>query len=262
MASVSRTVKDHIPKSMRAGSVTIRRRLYARSSPRRLAEFNQERVVFRHIDHLGLLEPARDGRILEIGPKHGLDSRLLASLAPSELVLLDLPQKREIVATWLPEVQSMGNVRYVEDNLLYATDTDLEALGAFDLVWCLGVLYHNAEQLRLVRRLLDRCAVGGRVVIESATTRGRRLRGRNVVEVHWPRAYRRVSTITHLPSRRAIATWMEMVGFVDVRVLDVYSHRLAAHRAVLTGVRPKTSSDYVSYSTDANRRPYRAGRAS
>ena len=36
----------------------------------------------------------RGARVLEIGPKDGLDSARLAALEPRELVLLDLPEKR------------------------------------------------------------------------------------------------------------------------------------------------------------------------
>jgi len=37
----------------------------------------------------------------------------------------------------------------------------LEAIGSFDLIWCLGVLCHNVEQLRLLKRLFDPSNVGG-----------------------------------------------------------------------------------------------------
>lgn len=154
-------------------------------------------------------------RILEIGPKDGLDSRRLGSLRPSELVLMDLPEKASDVTRWLSELN--GPVRYVEANFNYVSTDELRALGCFDLIWCTGVLYHNAEQLRFLRKLYQRLEPGGHLVLESATLRGRALlRDGPYVEIHYPETYRNTGTITHLPSRGAIKAWLSMVGFRDV----------------------------------------------
>jgi SAM-dependent methyltransferase len=215
-------------------------RLLTRTSTKRRRELGGARLVFEYLRP----ELPRGGRILEVGPKHGLDTRLLATLEPSELVTVDLPEKAGEIASWLPEVPI---ARHVEANVLYLDERERAELGSFDLVWCLGVLYHNAEQLRLLRRLYELTAEGGLVVIESATTRNRILAGRNLVELHWPETYRSVPTITHLPTRRAIASWLEMVGFTDVRVRDVYSRSLGWQRAVLTGRRDSGGSAYAGY---------------
>ena len=208
-------------------------------SARRRREAGGARVVFDALRP----ELPRGARILEIGPKHGLDTRLLATLEPHELVTIDLAEKAEEVASWLSEVPV---ARHAEGNLLYMDERERGELGRFELVWCLGVLYHNAEQLRLLRRLYELTAEGGLVVVESSTTRSRILGRRNVVELHWPETYRSVPTITHLPSRRAIASWLEMVGFGDVRIRDVYSRGLSRQRAVLTGRRARGSA-YAGY---------------
>ena len=215
-------------------------RLLTRTSARRRRELGGARVVFDYL----CSELPRGGRILEIGPKHGLDTRLLATLEPRELVTVDLPEKAGEIASWLPEVPA---ARHVEANVLYLSEQERAELGRFDLVWCLGVLYHNVEQLRLLRRLYELTAESGLVVVESATTRSRILAGRNVVELHWPETYRGVPTITHLPTRRAIAAWLEMAGFADVRIRDVYSRSLRWQRAVLTGRRDSGGSAYAGY---------------
>ena len=209
-------------------------------SRRRRREAGGERVVFEHLRP----ELPHGGRILEIGPKHGLDTRLLAALQPRELITIDLPEKAGEIASWLPDVPA---ARHIEANLLQLDERQRAELGRFELVWCLGVLYHNVEQLRLLRRLYELTAENGMVVVESSTTRNRLLAGRNVVELHWRETYRNVPTITHLPSRRAIASWLEMVGFSDVRIRDVYSRGLGRQRAVLTGRRDPQGTPYAGY---------------
>lgn len=222
------------------GARTLIDRLLARMSSRRRHELGGARVVFEYLHP----ELPRGGRVLEIGPKHGLDTRLLATLEPRELVTVDLPEKTDTIASWLGEVPV---ARHVEANVLYMNERERAELGRFDLVWCLGVLYHNVEQLRLLRRLYELTAESGLVVVESATTRSRVLAGRNAVELHWPKTYRGVPTITHLPARRAIAAWLEMVGFDDVRIRDVYSRSLRWQRAVLTGRRVSGGSAHADY---------------
>lgn len=218
--------------------------------PRRIAEEAGKRVAFDYLQATGFLEGLEGKRILEVGPKHGEDSQLLATLRPHELVLLDLPEKRIMIEQWYPKLSC--NKTYVEGNLLYLTQEERTQLGQFDLVWCLGVLYHNVEQLRLIKRLYDFCNPNGKVVIESATTRNKRLQNLNIVEIHWPNTYRSTSTITHLPSRLAIKSWLEMTGFTDVMIRDAYSKQLSAHRAIVTGIKRPESRGHQYYGDEMN----------
>ena len=57
-------------------------------------------------------------------------------------------------------------------------------VGKFDLIYFTGVLYHNPEQLRFIQKLYDKLNYGGVLVLESATTRKRKLINENVVEIH------------------------------------------------------------------------------
>jgi tRNA (mo5U34)-methyltransferase len=228
---------------------------------RQLAELDGERVAFRWLSEHGYLDDLTGRRILEIGPKHGLDSRLLAGLGAEELVLVDLPEKTPLVGTWLPDLDARQQVRYEEANVLYLSESQREQLDTFDLVWCLGVVYHNLEQLRLLRRLYDLCRDGGRVVVESSTARARPLRQRNVVELHWPEPFNGVPTVTHLPSRLALKSWLEMVGFVDVQICDVYSRGVSRNRALLTGRKVAGNPTFLSYGATGLNPAYHPGDA-
>ena len=84
----------------------------------------------------------------------------------------------------------------------------------------------------------------------------------NVVELHWPRQYRDNRTITHLPSRLAIKSWLEMVGFENVAIEDVYSKHSAMQRTVLSGRKLRESAGYTGYRVETNHQTYLAGNAS
>jgi SAM-dependent methyltransferase len=185
------------------------------------AEAGVERLMYRvHLFHeLQAILDRRPQRILEIGPKDGLDSTRLASLEPDELVMIDLPEKRDMVDEWLVTIPCPH--QYIEGNLMYM---DTTALGTFDLIWCTGVLYHNPEQLRLLRKLFKLLNVGGLLVLESATIRDRRLRDGAYVQIYYPETYRDTGTITHLPSAGAIRAWLAMVGFTQIHESRSYQH--------------------------------------
>lgn len=157
-------------------------------------------------------------RVLEIGPKDGLDSRRLLSLA-DRLTLIDLPRREMDNAAWLKELDP-ARVENISANFMYSEV--VLRLSPFDLVWCAGVLYHNPEQLRMIRRLYDLLVPGGLLVLETATVRSDRLREENVVEILYPpseevrRRQHLSANVTHLPSARAVRSWLEMVGFRDI----------------------------------------------
>ena len=52
------------------------------------------RHLFEELMTLAGKEIFHGSRILEIGPRDGLDSLRLATLEPAELVMVDLPEKR------------------------------------------------------------------------------------------------------------------------------------------------------------------------
>lgn len=190
------------------------------------------------------LHGTKPGRILEIGPKDGQDTRRLLGLEPDTLTLIDLPRMKDHNAEWLRQMDS-SRIHYISANLMYGEVVN--TLGAFDCVWCTGVLYHNPEQLRMIKRLYDLLKPGGVLVLESATIRRWTLRHANCVEILYPpserivKKYHLSKNITHLPSMHAIASWLEMVGFRNIVRSQCHrkvSAALARHRAAFLCVKP------------------------
>jgi len=183
-------------------------------------------------------------RILEIGPKDGNDTRRLLQLKPDVLTLIDLPRMKEVNEKWLREID-MSNVQYISANFMYSDV--VETLEPYDCIWCTGVLYHNPEQLRMVKKLYDLLKPGGVLVLESATARTPKLRSANCVEIIYPpseemkRKYHISMNITHLPSAQAMASWMGMVGFQNIILSSCHrkvSGALAHARAAFLGTKP------------------------
>ena len=180
-------------------------------------------------------------RALEIGPKDGLDTRRLLTLDPTRLTLIDLPRLEESNRVWLQQINS-PKIDYISANVMYSEK--VLALEPFDLIWCAGVLYHNPEQLRMIRLVYDLLVLGGVLVLESATARSRLLRRANCVEIIYPpseelkKKYHLSMNITHLPSAKAIASWLGMVGFERIT-------RSACHKRVSEGL-ARTRAAYLA----------------
>jgi len=237
----------------------VRRRFLGGSTPGDYREYLFEELVA----YLGERRPAR---ILEIGPKDGADTQRLLRLDPKLLTLLDLPRLEASNRAWLSRIDS-SRIEYVSANVMYSAV--VSRLEPFDVVWCTGVLYHNPEQLRMVRKLSDLLKPGGVLVLESATTRRPRLRAANCVEVLYPpsekvkRKYHVSMNITHLPSARAIESWLAMVGLE--RIVHARCHRrvsrdLALARAAFLATRPLAPRPALYYAL-AGDEGYEIGKA-
>lgn len=222
---------------------------------RRLRGDRPDYRAFLYDDLTRRLGAAKPARVLEIGPRDGVDSARLAGLATQKLMLVDLPDKEQWVRSWLPSLDPakaelhLGNIMY---------DSALDEAEPFDVVWCTGVLYHNPEQLRMVRRLYDFTRPGGHLVIETATARRAATRNENCVEVWYPsdktlmNRFHLAGHITHLPSRKAVESWLHMVGFRDIELSDCHrriTRALAADRAAFVARRPLEDVSGTYYSS-------------
>jgi SAM-dependent methyltransferase len=238
---ISRALRDRIPEPIKK----IARRLFgAPAKDYRGHLFDETRA------RLAGMRPAR---ILEIGPKDGKDTARLLTLDPTQLLMIELDDKTANVDVWYPGLARPGvELRY--GNFMYEAWVD--ELEPFDLVWCTGVLYHNPEQLRMVARLFDLTKPGGLLVLESATARRRFLREENCIELWYPppagaikKKYHVSANVSHVPSRKALESWLAMTGFRDIRPSACHrkqSRALARDRAAFLATRGDRPGVYYS----------------
>ena len=220
---------------------------------RRLSGRNADYRSILFDELISRLAGAKPRRILEIGPRDGEDSRRLVTLRPDKFVLVDLPNQQGRIEQWLPTLRDCP-AELVIGNIMY--DARFDDMEPFDVVWCTGVLYHNPEQLRFVRQLFDLTASGGLLILETATARRPRTRNENCVEIWYPpdkaagRAYHVSANVTHLPSARAVYSWMQMIGFTDIEKSACHravGRALAADRVAYIARRPRNEGQGIYY---------------
>tara|TARA_Y100000817_G_scaffold80055_1_gene61662 strand:+ start:2872 stop:3624 length:753 start_codon:yes stop_codon:yes gene_type:complete len=202
----------------------------------------------------------KNKRFLEIGPRDGEDTFRLEALSPKEMVIFDLPDKTENNLTWIKKLKT--NYKFIENNFMYIVKDEFDSLGKFDLIYFTGVLYHNPEQLRFLQKIYQKLNDNGVLVLESATTRQRSLINKNVVEILYPSTYRGTTTITHLPSKKAILSWLKMVGFNKIFESNCYkpeNYNSKNHRFACIAEKTKDDVQEVYYKKQIEESPYIIG---
>ncbi len=97
--------------------------------------------------------------VLELGPLEGLHSRQLEQLGASRVLAIEANVEAYLKCLIMKEALGMRNVNFMlgDFNLFLAN-----ASQRFDLVFCVGVLYHMEDPLTLIRniaRVADKCFV-------------------------------------------------------------------------------------------------------
>ena len=156
--------------------------------------------------------------ILEIGPKDGEDTLRLDSLKPSTLTLIDLPLLKnedhhlnKYYKEFLKPNLEKLNVKYklIFSNFHYMDKKEYDELGKFDLIWFTGVLYHNPEQLKMLKKLYKLLNAEGILVLETSTTRNNKLVNQTAIEIEVGGQY-------HFPTKKAVNLMLKMVGFNEI----------------------------------------------
>lgn len=176
------------------------------------------------------VEKFRGRRVLEIGPKWGHNSLWVdRNLQPSEFVLIDLPKTKDGLflhgvpfqqESWLSQLRSPRRIIY--DNLI--TCKVLLELEPFDLILCVGVLYHNIEQLKILNVLRRLMANGGILVLQTSIYLGSE---EAVVHYAW---YPGTTAGVAFPTKYALLKMLAMTGWTNVKH---YVHYKPASNSVL-----------------------------
>ena len=97
---------------------------------------------------------------------------------------------------------------------------------AFDTVFSMGVLYHRKSPFEHLDHLRSVLRKGGEVILETLVVEG----GTETVFVP-PDRYASMKNVWFLPSVDTLKSWMERVGFTNVRCVDVNKTSILEQRA-------------------------------
>ena len=154
-------------------------------------------------------------RMLEVGPKYGIHTRWVDEhLRPSELVFSDFVEDTHLHEAWVGDLHSPH--RFVYGDLRKAEE--LVEAGPFDLVFFLGVLYHSAFHLELLRMLNRVTRPGGEMLLETTIDP----RPDSAMRVRWQRGTGKAKMVPTFDALRIELAW---TGWRDVTVFTDYRPR-------------------------------------
>lgn len=117
-------------------------------------------------------------------------------------------------------------------------------LNSFDTVFSMGVLYHRRSPLDFLQQLKGLIKPGGQLVLETIVVDG------DETTVMMPgERYAQMRNVWFLPSARALAVWLERLGFKDIAIVDHNVTSLEEQRATewMTGESLKDFLDPNDY---------------
>lgn len=156
------------------------------------------------------LIPSSEGmRIADVGCSNGYFLFKLAQLHPSIAVGFDPIERCWLQFALLQSIVRVPHVAFLPMGIL-----SLNAFPSFfDFILCMGVLYHQRDQLLAVKRLYESTRPGGTVLLESLV-----VNQTEPLVITPPDRYAKMRNAWTIPSPTLLGDLFEQAGFKDVQV--------------------------------------------
>jgi tRNA (mo5U34)-methyltransferase len=160
-------------------------------------------------------------RIMDIGSSNGYYMFRMAARDP--LFVFGLEPQSAFYYQYLAVQKFVGRKNVF---CLPAAHEHLPRLDAcFDLVFCMGVLYHRKSPVDMLKDIHKTLKPSGHIVLENLV-----LHGRNNLCLFPKDRYAKMRNVYFIPDLLAMESWLLRAGFQDVRCVDVTPTTAAEQR--------------------------------
>lgn len=164
-------------------------------------------------DRLAPHLPCLDSRrILDIGSSNGYYMFRMAAGNP--LFVLGLEPQSSFY------YQYLAAQKYLNQDNVFCLPIPYNQLPAmeeyFDLIFCMGILYHRKSPVEMLRQIRESLRKGGELVLENLVLEGRK----NLCLFPHDR-YGKMRNVFFIPDLAAMESWLDRAGFSDIRCVDV-----------------------------------------
>ena len=160
----------------------------------------------------GQIQPLHSRRVLDVGCGSGYHCWRMLGTDAREVVGID-PTPLFVIQFWALQ-------RYIQDWRAWVLPLGIERLPprleAFDTVFSMGLLYHRRSPIDHLTELQGCLVPGGELVLETLVVEG----GPEHCLVPKGR-YASMGNVWFLPSCDMLRGWLDKLGFVNVRLIDV-----------------------------------------
>jgi len=196
-----------------------------------------------------LAEPVRPSRALDLACNEGWWSHRLVEWGAAEVIAIEARSETLRRARALRDHAGIAAGR-LDLRIGDATVADPRELGTFDVVLCLGLLYHLEDPIGMLRRARALTCVGGLLVLETQVARSPEVPLRHAwgssddpaetaagaFAARWERDPDNPlasigAVVSLIPDRPALVLGLAAAGFTDVRVAEPREHHVSGFRS-------------------------------
>lgn len=185
------------------------------------------------------ISPLKNRRVLDVGGGSGYHGWRMLGEGAEMVIVIDpscLFYHQFMVMKHFALARQNPQKKYP----LYYIPVGLEALPfeknshaqLFDTVFSMGVLYHRASPFEHLELLKQQIVKGGELVLETLVIEG----DENSVLVPKDR-YAQMNNVYFIPSVEALSLWLEKVGFIDIKCVDID----------ITSTKEQRATDWMTY---------------
>ncbi len=158
------------------------------------------------------ISPLKGKRILDIGSSNGYYMFRMAGHDPFMVLGLE-PQHTFYY-------QYLAAQKYLKLQNVFCLPIPFEKLpdtnGYFDIVFCMGVLYHRRSPLDMLIKIHENMAKGGELVVENLVI----LSDEDICLFPESR-YAKMRNVFFIPSLKVMTSWLKRSGFSNIKCIDI-----------------------------------------
>ncbi len=160
-------------------------------------------------------------RILDIGCSSGYYMFRMASQKPKIVIGIE-PYLRFYF-------QYLIIQKYVRNTDLCCIPTKFEELPSFgryfDIVFCMGILYHSKSPIDTLKRIHDNMKAGGELILETLI-----IEGDSEIAFFPEDRYAKMRNVYFIPTILCLTFWLKRSGFTNIRCVDTNPTTLKEQR--------------------------------
>ncbi len=160
---------------------------------------------------LSALGPLAGKRILDIGCGNGYYMFRAAKQNPELVLGIDPSIPFFLSFELMQRFMQLPNLQY---DLLGVDDLPVFDK-CFDMVWCMGILYHHRNPIAILRQMFDTLKVGGVAIIESQT-----IPGPGTTALFPEDRYAKARNVYFVPTADCLVNWVRRSGFKNVELVS------------------------------------------
>jgi tRNA (mo5U34)-methyltransferase len=160
-------------------------------------------------NHLGDIEGKK---ILDVGSSNGYYMFRLAALKP--LMVLGVEPQHSFY------YQYLALQKYLNIENVFCLPIKFESFPVtrnyFDLIFCMGILYHRKSPVEMLQGIHKIMAKGGNLIVENLV-----LESKEGLCLFPESRYAKMRNVFFIPDLKCMQSWLERAGFSNIECLDV-----------------------------------------